>query len=72
MGQWVYNASPAIEAQSNYPTIVGVSVPLLLLMIFVVVLRLYVRVKMLKRPGPDDWFIIGAAVSSSSRFERYY
>lgn len=60
---YVVNASPEVDAQSNYPLILGVSIPLVLLMTIVVGLRLYVRVSILRRPGPDDWCIVAAAVS---------
>lgn len=60
---YVINASPEVNAQSNYPLILGVSIPLLLLMLTVVGLRIYVRVSILRRPGPDDWCVVAAAVS---------
>lgn len=59
---WVHNATPEINAKSDYPTILGVSLPLCSLMLVIVCLRLYVRIGMLKRPGPDDWCIVAAAV----------
>jgi hypothetical protein len=59
---WVYNASPEINAQSDYPLILGVSIPLAALMLVIVCLRLYVRLVMLKRPGIDDWCVVAAAV----------
>lgn len=59
---YVVNASPEVDAQSNYPLILGVSIPLLILMLTVVGLRIYVRVSILRRPGPDDWCIAVAAV----------
>lgn len=60
---WVYNASAAVNAESNYPTILGVSVPLVVLMFTVVCLRFYVRGYMLKVVGLDDWVIAVGAVS---------
>lgn len=60
---WVYNASAAVDAESNYPTILGVSITLVVLMFIVVCLRFYVRGLMLKFVGPDDWVIAAGAVS---------
>ncbi|CAG8981129.1 hypothetical protein HYALB_00005844 [Hymenoscyphus albidus] len=62
---YVINASPEVDAQSNYPLILGVTIPLLVLMLTVVVLRIYVRVSILRSPGPDDWCIAVAAVHKS-------
>lgn len=67
---WVYNASPAVNAESNYPTIIGVSIPLLVLMLIVVCLRLYVRLRMVNFAGLDDWVIVAGAVCRS--FPRYF
>lgn len=64
--QWVYNASPAIEAQSHYPTIVAVSITLTVLMSTIVMLRFYVRGIMLKSLGPDDWMILFGACCTIS------
>ncbi|RFU26576.1 hypothetical protein B7463_g9767, partial [Scytalidium lignicola] len=64
---WVYNASPAINAESNYPTIIGVSIPLVVLMVIVVCLRLYVRMRMVHFAGPDDWIIVAGAVNFAGR-----
>ena len=60
---WIYNASAAVNAESNYPTIVGVSVTLVVLMFIVVCLRFYVRGHMLKVVGLDDWIIAAGGVS---------
>jgi hypothetical protein len=60
---WVYNASPAVNAESNYPTILGVSITLVVLMAVVVCLRFYVRGHMLKVVGLDDWVIAAGSVS---------
>jgi hypothetical protein len=62
---WVYNASPAVNTESNYPTILGVSITLVLLMFIVVCLRFYVRGHMLKLVGRDDWVIAAGAVSQT-------
>lgn len=60
---WVYNASAAVNAQSNYPTILGVSISLVVLMAIVVCLRFYLRGLVLNVVGADDWVIGAGAVS---------
>ena len=62
---WVYNTSPAVNADSNYPTILGVSITLVVLMLVIVCLRFYVRAHMLNAVGPDDWVIAAGAVSQT-------
>ncbi|KAI9647782.1 hypothetical protein NHQ30_004170 [Ciborinia camelliae] len=61
---WVYNSTPNVNAQSNYPLILGVSFPLLLLMLATVGTRLYVRVRTVRGIGADDWTIVVAALCS--------
>lgn len=63
---WVYNASPAIEAESQYGKIVAVSITLTVIMSVIVFLRGYVRAVMLKAVGLDDWVILFGAVSPTS------
>jgi hypothetical protein len=60
---WVQNASPAVDAASNYPTIIAVCVCLTAFMTTFVGLRVYVRAVMLKLFGIDDWIIVFSAVS---------
>ncbi|PQE04973.1 integral membrane protein [Rutstroemia sp. NJR-2017a BBW] len=61
---WVYNASPEVNAASNYPTILGVSIPILLLMVVTVLARLWVRLRTVRGIGADDWAIFAAALCS--------
>ncbi|ESZ91556.1 hypothetical protein SBOR_8057 [Sclerotinia borealis F-4128] len=61
---WVYNSTPEVNAQSNYPLILGVSSPLLLLMLITVGTRLYVRVRTVRGIGADDWAVVIAALCS--------
>jgi len=62
-GQWVYNAFPEVDAESQYPTILGVSITICAMMVLVVSTRLYVRARMLKFLGADDFVIVASAVS---------
>jgi len=64
-GQWVYNGSPEVNAESQYPTILGVSITICAIMVLVVFTRLYVRARMLKFLGADDFVIVASAVSFS-------
>lgn len=62
---WVYNSTPEVNAQSNYPTILGASFPILVLMLITVGARLYVRVRTVRGIGADDWAVVIAAVGLS-------
>ncbi|EDO02529.1 hypothetical protein SS1G_05005 [Sclerotinia sclerotiorum 1980 UF-70] len=62
---WVYNSTPEINAQSNYPLILEASFPLLVLMLITVGTRLYVRVRTVRGIGADDWAVVTAAVQKS-------
>ncbi|TGO47264.1 hypothetical protein BCON_0286g00070 [Botryotinia convoluta] len=59
---WVYNSTPEVNAQSNYPSILGASFPLLVLMLITVGTRLYVRVRTVRGVGADDWAVFIAAI----------
>ncbi|APA11569.1 hypothetical protein sscle_08g063390 [Sclerotinia sclerotiorum 1980 UF-70] len=61
---WVYNSTPEINAQSNYPLILEASFPLLVLMLITVGTRLYVRVRTVRGIGADDWAVVTAAICS--------
>lgn len=62
MTGWVENASPAVDAASNYRTIIPVCVCMTVFMTLIVSLRIYVRGHMLKVLGADDWTIVFSAV----------
>lgn len=47
---------------SHLPQILGIQTAVLVLAITCVSLRLYVRIKMIKSTGRDDWTMAGAAV----------
>lgn len=59
---WVYNSTPEVNAASNYPTILGVSIPILILMLITVCTRFWVRVRTVRGIGADDWAVLAAAV----------
>lgn len=59
---WVQNASPEVDAASNYPTIIAVCVSITVLMMVTVSTRIYVRAVMIKMMGMDDWIILFSAV----------
>ncbi|KAK5946823.1 hypothetical protein PMZ80_000967 [Knufia obscura] len=61
---WVHNASPEIDAQSQWPLIVGVCVGLTTLMTVTVSLRMYVRAWMIKSMGIDDWVMLSSCICS--------
>lgn len=61
---WVQNASPAIDAKSQWPTILAVCIILTTIMVTTVGLRGYVRVVLLKTVGGDDWVILFSCLCS--------
>ena len=61
---WVYNADAHANAMSEYPKIVTVCITLTVVMATIVGMRVYVRGRILRSFGPDDWTIIAAAVCS--------
>ncbi|PLB52388.1 integral membrane protein [Aspergillus steynii IBT 23096] len=54
---WVHNATAEVNAQSNYPTILGVCFSLTGAMMVVVCLRLYIRIRA-RRMAADDYVMI--------------
>lgn len=48
--------------ESHLPQIIAVQTILTFLAVTAVALRLYVRIKVIKNPGADDWTIFIAAV----------
>lgn len=60
---WVHNASPEVDAESQWPTIVAVCIALTFVMTVTVGLRGYTRAIMLKTLWADDWVILFSAVS---------
>lgn len=58
---WVYNASPEVEAISQYPVILGVCISLTILMIITVCLRLWVRAQA-SRLGAADYVMVVSMV----------
>ena len=62
---WVQNVSPAVDAVSQYPTIIAVCVSMTVFMMFIVSLRVYVRAVMIKMMGMDDWIVVLSAVCLS-------
>lgn len=63
---WVHNATPAVDAQSEWPTIIAVCISLTMLMATTVGLRLYVRAWMIKSVGVDDYVMLFSMVSNNS------
>ena len=61
---WVYNASLELNAKSEYPAIIAVSLSLTVLMTILVALRAYVRAIVVESPGSDDYVTFFSAVST--------
>lgn len=53
---------PAISAQTKQPATLALTIGFPALSAIAVSLRLYTRLVIVKRTGPDDWFILGAFV----------
>ncbi|RBR26805.1 uncharacterized protein FIESC28_00386 [Fusarium coffeatum] len=51
---WVLNASPEVDASSQYPTIIAITIVLTILSLSIVTTRLYIRWKARGMAG-DDW-----------------
>jgi hypothetical protein len=68
---WVYNASPEVEATSQYPVILGVCISLTILMIITVCLRLYVRAQA-SRLGSADYVMVVSMVGEFWIRRRLY
>lgn len=63
MTQWVHDLKPGVKSQASL--IVPVCVVLTVVATAATLLRSYVRLKMLKVFGADDWVIVASTVSSS-------
>lgn len=61
---WVHGASPNVDAQAKWPTILAVCVSLTALMTATVGLRVYVRVFMIKSFGIDDYVMLISCLCS--------
>lgn len=61
---WVQNASPEVNDQSKWPEILAVCVSLTALTTCAVASRVYVRVKMVKYLGIDDYIIVASCICS--------
>ena len=59
---WVFNATPEVEAASQYRLLLAVILALTLIMIVTVCLRLYVRARA-GRLAAADYVMIGSMVS---------
>lgn len=55
-------SDPAWAAESNLGRILGITTAVHLLAVTFVALRLYVRIKLVRSPGPDDWTMVAAVV----------
>ncbi|KAJ5782866.1 hypothetical protein N7457_004640 [Penicillium paradoxum] len=60
---WVYNATPEVEAASQYHLILGVCLSLTLLMVFTVSLRLYIRARAGRLAAPDYVMVVSMIFS---------
>lgn len=56
---------PALAKESHLAQILAVQTVVVFLAVLCVALRLYVRIKMIKTVGMDDWTVAAAAVGSS-------
>lgn len=53
---------PAYATASNAESILGVTGFFMAFTVVVMAARLYVRMKMLRNVGPDDWIMLGSVV----------
>lgn len=59
---WVYNATPEVEAASQYQVVLGVCLSLTILMVVTVCLRLFMRAQA-SRLGAADYVMVMSMVS---------
>jgi hypothetical protein len=59
--------SPEVIAYTNAPQIMGIASSFYAIALFIVLLRCYVRVAMLRVFGVDDWIMVFAMVGLFSR-----
>ena len=60
---WINNGTPELDTISQYRTIIGVCLALTIATISIVTLRAFVRARILRIVGPDDYVIFFTAVS---------
>ncbi|PNS20655.1 hypothetical protein CAC42_2900 [Sphaceloma murrayae] len=61
---WIINGTAELDAQSGYQKIIASAVATSTLMLATVALRAYVRLRIVKSLGTDDWCILIAAITS--------
>lgn len=59
---WINNGTPELDSISQYRTIIGVCLALTIATITIVALRAFVRARILRILGPDDYVIFFTAV----------
>jgi len=59
MAPWIFHGTPELDAQSNYPAVIGVAWSFTPLLIIVVATRFWLRRKKL---AYDDWIILFGTV----------
>lgn len=67
MSLWIQNGTEDLDAISHYERILGVCVALPVLMVIIVGMRAYTRIKILNNVGLDDWIIFFSAVGTCSQ-----
>ncbi|CAI7635383.1 unnamed protein product [Penicillium pancosmium] len=63
---WVYNATPEVEAVSQYPVVLGVCLSLTILMVITVCLRLFMRAQA-SRLGAADYVMVMSMINYAGR-----
>ena len=56
------NTRDVLSPESKIPTVIGVSVFMMVLATTTVASRLYTRIRILRMTGPDDWLVLAAWV----------
>jgi len=60
---WTYNTTNP-DAETNAPTIAAVGITLTTLSLILIILRMYVRTKIIRAIGADDWVILPTWICS--------
>ncbi|KAF2147958.1 WD40 repeat-like protein [Myriangium duriaei CBS 260.36] len=61
---WIYNGSAELDGHSNYPTIIGSIMATTIVMVAVVFARFYVRLRLVRGVGADDWLVLASTIGS--------
>lgn len=66
---WIKNGTPELDRVSNWRFVIGVCLACSAVMTLVIGLRAYVRIRMVKAIGVDDWLLWISSVCRQNMVE---